>query len=491
MIWRFMPLLLAAALLITPHGRVWGQDSTAPLTLADAIVAVLVHNPELKALAWEAPAASARATQAALRLNPELAIEVENIGIGDSGRRTDARAFGLTPGLAPLVEFERGRESGSDGFLEEAEFTLRLSQIFELGGKRVARMEAAEKDISVAAWDYEVARYEIVAETLARFVAVLAAQERVREAEGLAQLGGELAKTVSGQVDAGRVSPLELRRAEAEAERLRIDVEAAQAGQHQARLRLAALWGATEPTFDSAAGDLESLPQIPELVTLREASREHPLLQRWTTELARRDAVWRLERTGAVPDLTLTLGYRAESVPDERARGYALGTEGFRTWRSSSDARDDWNHSLVLEASIPLPIFNRNQGSVREAEVRAHQAADQQRAAQTRLETALAEQHSAATAALAQASALESRVLPELEAAFALTREGYEAGKFDFLAVLDADRALRNARIGATEARIAAHLALAGLEGITGAALSGLTTNTPPANGVIEEEYQP
>lgn len=491
MIWRPLPRLLAAALLIAPHGRVWSQASTATLTLADAIGAVLAHHPELKALAWEGPAASARATQAALRPNPELALEVENIQLGGAGRRTDARAFGLTPALAPRAEFERGRESGSDGVLDHVEFTVRLSQVFELGGKRVARMDAAEKDISVAAWDYEVARYEIVAETLARFVAVLAAQERVREAQGLAQLGGDLARTVSAQVDAGRVSPLELRRVEAEGERLRIDVEAAQAAQHLARLRLAALWGATEPDFETAAGDLESLPHVPELDALREAGREHPLLQRWTAELARRDAVWRLERTGAVPDLTLSLGYRAERVPEERARGYAFGTEGFRVGRSASDARDDWNHSLVLEASIPLPIFNRNQGAVREAEVRTHQAADQQRAARTRLETALAEQHSAAMAALAQASALESRVLPELEAAFALTREGYEAGKFDFLAVIDADRALRNARIDATEARIAAHLAVAGIEGITGAALSGQPTDAALKHGADEKENNP
>ena len=490
MFWRHLPRLLALFTLLVPVGPAWSQEDAAapPLTLAEAIGKALDNNPELQTLAWDGPAASARVVQAGLRPNPELSLEVENLSLSDGGARSRSRSFGVDGSLAPAAGFERAREDGSDGFFDDVEMTLRLSQVFELGGKRAARVEAAKRGVDVATWDYEVARFELASETLTRFASVLAAQARVGEAEGLATLGGELATTVSSQVEAGRVSPLEARRANAEAERLRIAVETARADQYRACLRLAALWGAVEPGFGTVAGDLSHLPPLPELTVLRTGVTGHPLLQRWTTELARREAVWAREQKAAIPDLTVSLGYRAVGTAGSSEQGYSLGTEGFRTWRASSDMDNGWNHSLVLEASIPLPLFDRNQGAIREAEVLARKAADGQRAARVRLETALAEQHAAAAAFATRVEALEARVLPELDQTYALTREGYEAGKFDFIAVLDADRALRDARIEATEARIAYYLALAAIEGITGAALPDAPASQAPETGANDKE---
>lgn len=81
--------------------------------------------------------------QAGLRPNPELAGEVQNVG------------------------------------QDEQQATLELSQLIELGGKRLKRIRAAELEVGVAAWDYEAARLRVASNTAQAFVDVLACQSRI------------------------------------------------------------------------------------------------------------------------------------------------------------------------------------------------------------------------------------------------------------------------------------------------------------------------
>ena len=84
------------------------------LTLGKALALTLMHNPELKAFSLEVRVAEARQLQAGLRPNPELDVEVENVG-----------------GTGPL--------RGFDG----AESTIQLSQLIEFGNKAEKRRKIA------------------------------------------------------------------------------------------------------------------------------------------------------------------------------------------------------------------------------------------------------------------------------------------------------------------------------------------------------------
>src|SRR5829696_9684960 len=90
------------------------KEPTGVLTLREALALALTENPELAPFAWQARANEARVLQAGLRHNPELNLQLEDVaGTGDfSGAR-------------------------------QAQTTLQLSQVIELGNKRRARVELA------------------------------------------------------------------------------------------------------------------------------------------------------------------------------------------------------------------------------------------------------------------------------------------------------------------------------------------------------------
>lgn len=446
-------------------------EPAGDITLRDALDTALLGSPVLAVYSWDTRIADARIAQARLRPNPELSVEIENISLGGrAGSSAQSWTLGLAPDGRPEAGFERGRERSGSSVLGGAEYTLRLSQLVELGGKRAARIAAAQRERETAAWDYEAARFEVLGETVSAFVAVLGAQERVVLARELVDLAARLRETVAARVEAGGVAPLENRRASAGEERMRVELNRARGELEQARIRLAAVWGAPAPSFGDALGDLDVLPELPDLNSLLAHLDAHPALERWTAELARREAVRALEQTQRTPDLTLTLGYRAGGTERSTGRGFGIGTGGIAYSRERAYPDDAWEHSIVLEASIPLPVFHRNQGAIREAEWMVSRAADERRAAQTTAAAALAARYHAAANAQERAHALETRVLPGLSRACELMREGYERGKYALAPVLESERERADARRDLLEARTEYHLALADIERIAGAA---------------------
>ncbi len=477
MIAQLCAVVSAACLVGAQAARAEFPEPVGTLTLGAALDAALQNSPQLAPFRLDRPIAEAYALQAGLRPNPTLTVEVENLAASRAGTATTrTQSVGIAPDGLPSAGLEWEKASGSRGVFDGSEFTLRLSQLVELGGKRAARVVAAELAADVTAWDYEVRRHELVGEVVVRFMDVLAAQERVRQAEVLAGLGERLADTVQGQVEAGAVSPLEGRRARAEAARLEVDIHEARDALDQARMRLAALWGSTRPQFDGAAGDLAALDPLPDLDALLGVRAHHPLLQRWTAELAHRDAVTARERTRRIPDIEVSLGYRLENAGEGVVRRYWLGSDGAGWARSREEGAR--SHSVVLEVSVPLPIFDRNQGEIRASELLAERGAAERRAVDIGIASELTRLHAAAHAARERVEALASRILPEFEVTYALTQEGYAEGKFDLFAVLDAERSLGATRLALSDARIAYHEAVAEIERTLGAPMSGLSPST-------------
>src|SRR5262245_58752647 len=111
-------------------------DPTGTLTLRAALGLALARNAALQGFAWEVRARDAHALQAGRLPNPQLHAEVENVG--GSGDRQD---------------------------VEDAETTVRLSQLIELGGKRGTRRRLAELGSALASWDYEAKRLQVLSET--------------------------------------------------------------------------------------------------------------------------------------------------------------------------------------------------------------------------------------------------------------------------------------------------------------------------------------
>ena len=397
------------------------RQSDWQLTLRGALAVALLQNPELAAYAWEIRARESRILQASRPPNPVVSTVIEDLGGG-----------------APIG----GTESSI-----QPQTTLQLSQLVELGGKRTARQHVAQLNHDLAEWDYEMARIDVFTRVTRAFIDVLASQQAVALSGQTMQLVEQTQDTVRARVTAGVVSPIEQTKAEVALASARIDSDRARRTLESDRRRLAALWGAADAGFETAAGDLTVLPAVPTFDALQGRVAQSPELARWTTEIAQRQATLALERSRRVPDVTLSAGYRRFTQIDSNA--------------------------FLVGGSIPLPLFDKNRGAIQEAADRAAKVLDEQRAAQVRVTAALAEAYRALSTARDEVAALSSAVLPGARATFEAVSEGYRLGKFGYLDVLDAQRTLVTASGQHQRALSDFHKAAVEVERLTGAPLGG------------------
>jgi cobalt-zinc-cadmium efflux system outer membrane protein len=387
--------------------------------LPQAQVLVLLHNPKLATFAWEVRAGEARTLQASLSPNPQAGIEVENFA--GSG---ELRGF------------------------DSAEITIHLSQLIELAGKRRKRTRVAAIERDLTAWDYETTRVDVLTQVTQAFVGVLSAQENVRLQEELGRLAQQVLTTVGERVKAGKVSPVEETRARVALSTSQIGLERVQQALAAARQRLVATWGGTVPAFARAEGTLDAVVALPPAERLAERLAQNPDLARWITEMAQRQAALELEEARGVPDPTLGGGFR--------------------------HVRETGDNAFVMELSVPLPVFDRNQGNRLEARYRLAKAEEEQRSATVQAHAALGEAYAALAAAYAAATALKHDALPGAQSAFDATSEGYRQGKFGFLDVLDAQRTLFEVRGQYIEALATYHQAVADVERLIGERLAAV-----------------
>ncbi len=363
------------------------EEPTGDITLKQAISLVLMKNPELSAFLKEIEAWKGRVLQDGLLPNPEFEIEFENF-LG----------------------------SGEVHDFDSLESTVQIGQPIELGGKRPKRKTLSILRQNLAQWDYESKRLDVISEVTMAFVNVLAAQERLSITEEIVNLSEEVLKTVSERVKAGKVSPIEETKARVELSTSRIELERAKSDLESARKGLSATWGNTQPTFKKAIGNLEAIEPPSPLQELYDLVKQNPDVARWSVEMKERRASLILEEAQRMPDITVNGGVRHFNETDD--------------------------HAFVAGVSVPLPIFNRNQGGILEARFRMNKAEKEKEAAEIRVRTMLAEAYQSLQTAFTTIKTLENDVLPGARSTFNAVVEGYKFGKFGYLDVLDAQKTL-------------------------------------------------
>lgn len=366
-----------------------------PLTLSIALAEIRRLSPTVRAAGLEARALSAEADQAGRWLNPSLSFELENFS-----------------GSGPLSGFD------------QTESTFAIEQTFRLGGKRALSERAARARQALASAECAVILRETELEAALLFAELVAATQLRELSEDSADLAEDLAATVERRVDAGSAAPPELARARADAAALRASVATAEANVDQMRYSLALLWGSAEPNFSS--------PQraISEPSPSADAARlSHPALDTADAAVRALDAERDLARSAAVPDLTLSAGFR---------RFEETGDEAF-----------------VAGISLPLPIFDRGRDAARAVSIRGEAASLSRAVTEQRL---LAQQRSAVAsrrAAQTRLDILTSDALPAAEEAYAAAVRGYQVGRFDLTTTLNARAALLETGFAVIDADLA------------------------------------
>jgi cobalt-zinc-cadmium efflux system outer membrane protein len=405
-------LLIASAAICFAGPTPEMAEPAGALTLRQALALTLTHNPELAAVSYDIRIAEARILQAKLLPNPEAQFTSENIaGSGD---------------------YYGGKRS---------ENTLLLGQLIELGGKRRARVSEAAFGRDLADFDYETKKREVFLKTAQDFIDVLAIQRRVTIDEQLVRLANDFIPVAVKRIEAGKASNLEKTRFDVAIGLARIDLEQAKHDLVAARQRLASRWGSLKPRFASAVGDLDATPATTSFDALARRLPANPRLARFGAEVAQREAALAREKAAAVPDITLSAGGR------------------------QINERNDT--TAVVGFSVPLPLWNRNQGNIRAARERIDRADAEQAAAAAALQTELTEGYENLERARAAILILRENVLPGADDALKATTERYEAGRFSYLDILDARRTTGAARIQYLQAITDYHKALHVIEALT------------------------
>lgn len=355
------------------------------------------------------------------------------------GLARQARAY---PNPSLGLEVENFSGSGPYKGIDQAETTASISQTFELGGKRPARIAAGQAEVQASRQRVARALADFRFDLTASYAEAEAADRRLQLAKESLSLAEEDARISRAFVQSGREPDLRRIQAEAAVQAARASLEEAQATRTTAFASLTALAGSSAPITSIPISLLDQPPPSLGSAGLSTASAPGIMVAQ-----AERDAATRrlsLERRRAVPDVNVSIGFRR--------------------------FEDSNTSAVVAGVSVPLPLFDRNRGNV--SAVRAEVTA-----AEARLRAARLDAEAALRSGTARVAAAETRLVASrngeraAQEAYRLTRIGYESGKLSLAELLVARRALTDARgqsIAAAVERVSAQAALTRLSGAPG-----------------------
>ena len=342
------------------------------------------NNADLRAAGSEVAASEAALAQLGKMSNPELAYSIEDF-------KSETRTT-----------------------------TLQVSQVFELGGKRSARIGAGERTRDVAIADRTIKLAEVRSSVSTAFFDVLIGQERMALAEaalGLAQRATDIA---GKRVASGKVSPVEDTKARLAQANVRLELAQAKSDLIAAHIRLCGTWNADAQCFGIARGNPADVPDTILFEDLATIVKRSPAVQRAAVELDRRIALANVEQTRQSGNVTVSIGVkRAEEIGRNQA---------------------------LVGLSVPLPLFDRNQGTLLEALRRTDKARDELVATESRLRMDLQQAQQQLITAHEAIVVLREDILPGAQSAYDAALKGFEFGKFTFLEALDAQRTLLQAK---------------------------------------------
>lgn len=399
---------------------------------------ILFELPLSIAWATSRPMTLQHSLQRALAANPRLTASERDVGIA-TGQRIQAGAL-----FNPDLSYEQDNSLGSGPYrgTRSAETTLQISQLFELFGKRDARIAAGAAGVNVAVIQRKAVRLEVLSETAVAFLTVLGAQRRVQILDDQVAAIDRLTPLLQRRVEAGASSPAETGRAQVASDLVKADRERVKASLSSARRDLAVLMGDTSPRFSTVTGRLETVGRPPSFKAVIAAIDANPQLVRWTAVYAQRNAELLLARLKPYPDVRVSAG-----------------------WRHFNETGND---AVRLGISIPIPVFDQNQGNILSAQESLAKAAAERAANKATLVVLAGRAYDSLEGSLRELAILRKSAIPKAEAAAQAIFDGYGQGRFTLLEVLDAQATLAQARLREQEALQNFHIAVATIEGLVG-----------------------
>lgn len=330
------------------------------------------------------------------------------------GRLVAARTYPHNPAL----EAEGAERSGAVSSTTDR--GIAVSQELEIAGQRGRRIAAAEAGLTAAEARHRRRRREVLVTIERAFAETVRARELRQIAGADLELTRNLLSFEERRLEAGAGTQIEVNLARAAAGRAVRRHQEATAAWREARSRLAEAVGLDPPAQPTAAGGLPRaavpLPPLGELTRTALEGRSDLAALRRDAERAERRL--RLERSLAIPNLEL----------------------------GAFAAREEGDDLTGLRAGIAIPLFDRNQGGIAEAEAAVGRAGAETAVAELAAAREVAAAYGRYLAAAEALRALEGLVVETLAESLDLLRRAVDAGELSATDVLLLRRELVEAR---------------------------------------------
>ncbi len=385
----------------------------------------------------------------ALGSNPALARAQALV----SAARGNCVQVGLRPN--PNVGYE-GQQLGSGGLAEQ--HGVLFGQEIVTGGKLRLNRGVAAQQVSIAEQEFAAMRLRILTDVRIAFYRVLVAQRQIILAEELISLSQEVSKSVDTLHRAKEVGRVDVLQANLERQQAEILSQTSRQRLDAAWRELAAVVGNPALSIQPLIGDpgAEAL-DVSYDEALQRLQSQSPESAAAAAELGRARMALQRERVEPIPNVTF---------------------QGLVNWQDNGIGGKPDGGVLL---SVPIPVFNRNQGAIMRAErelAAARQAISQ---LELSLQQRLAPVYENYANARQQAAQYRESILPQAEESLKLTREMYQAGEMNYTGLLTAQRTFAYANRDYLEAVLRLRTAEAEIEGLL---LSGSLAQSPGASTI-------
>ncbi len=392
-----------------------------------------------------------QAIQEALAKNLNLAAEKLNVSVAEA-REITAR---LRPNPVLTVSGQSLNLLGADYSpntpLGPNQLNIHTDFPIERGHKREERIALAKQEKSLVELGVREVMRQVIAGVQSAFVDVQQAKESLKLAqENLKSLESVVAIN-EVRLKSGDLAQVELDRSKVAALQYRAAVLQAQLQLDQAKTQLQQIMGRKQrmPDFDVAAEvRREPITEAPEQITRLALTRRPDYLADQQTQ-ARSRADLRLQLANGKVD-------------------YTIGTEFTRQsgWGISGN-------SLGLYFSVPLRIFNKNQGEIARAQREILLAGARSEAMESSIQTEVERAYRQYTVSRQLLTSVENDMLAKARSVRDTTDYSYRRGEASLVEFLDAQRAFNDAMQTFNDARANYSRSLYLIDTVSGATVSG------------------
>lgn len=451
----------------------FGADLPA-LNLADAIERALSRHAVIAAAQARLHSAEGLVVQARAHPNPAFTFQMEN------WRFTGSPVF--QPG-------------------QDVDWFAFVSQRVETGGKRARRTDVGRQNTGLAALELELVKWNVRQEVRRAYYRALLAQKRLQMMTENNESFQQIVDYHRFRVREGAMAEADLIKVELEAARLSLERETGALESERSRFELLKAMGDSSTTANFRLADPASVP-----FPVGRSTSQPAVAFADTLVQARVSGDARTSQPGDLPSGEVSRDRLMRTHASDQHVSASPSTAGFmetllqvarqkrlevqlsqamveqsraKLALDKTQAHPDWSvlwgykrtagfNTLMAGVSVPLPFFDRNQGTI------ASDSSELDRA-QSLLRSTLADVETEVAAALgrfrrryAMLSQMRERVLDQAEESFRISLAAYQEGGTDLLRLLDAQRARNEIRLLETQAEMAYQVSQVELEAAVG-----------------------